>query len=98
MNSSSPRAKFAKKCQLPVALTWSHSGVAYRVTPWPEVRFERLYGEEWIETTPTEDVFASASIVCGPLEWKPYLEFVPAFSVTRRYALTNDGGQGAHRA
>ena len=67
-----------KKCLVPLALTWSHSGVAYRVTPWPEVRFERLYGDDWIETEPTEDVFASAGNVCGPLEWKPYLEFVPA--------------------
>src|SRR2546421_85609 len=75
MNSSSSRMK---KCPMPIALTWSHSGVAYRVTPWPEVRFERLYGQEWIEALPAEDALASAAMFCGPLEWKPYLEFVPA--------------------
>ena len=63
---------------MPIALTWSHSGVAYRVTPWPEVRFERLYGEDWIEIAPSDDVLASAAMFCGPLDWKPYLEFVPA--------------------
>lgn len=68
----------APKCFVPLALTWSHTGVAYRVTPWPEVRFERLYGEEWIVTSPTEDALASAAQTCGEREWRPYLEFVPA--------------------
>ena len=36
------------KCFVPLALSWSHCGVSYRVTPWPEARFERLYGEDWI--------------------------------------------------
>jgi len=52
--------------------------VPYRVTPWPEVQFERLYGEEWIALEPTEDVLASAAQTCGEREWRPYLEFVPA--------------------
>ncbi|MBI4625433.1 MAG: hypothetical protein HY736_19710 [Verrucomicrobia bacterium] len=65
------------KCPLPVALTWSHCGVTYRVTPWPEVQFERLYGDDWIALSPTEDVFASAALAFGPLEWRPYLEFTP---------------------
>jgi hypothetical protein len=71
-----PRAK--KKCFVPLALTWSHCGVTYRVTPWPEVRFERLYGDEWIVTAPSAEVLASASQACGPVEWRPFLEFVPA--------------------
>ena len=75
MNRSS-RTK--KKCFVPLALTWSHSGVSYRVTPWPEAQFERLYVDEWIPTSPTEDVLASAAQSCGEREWQPYLEFVPA--------------------
>ena len=31
------------KCYVPLALTWSHSGVLHRVTHWPDVQFERLY-------------------------------------------------------
>lgn len=50
----------------------------YRVTPWPETQFERLYGEDWIAVNPTEDVLASAAQSCGAREWRPYLEFVPA--------------------
>src|SRR6185295_10507712 len=66
------------KCLVPVALSWSHCGVSHRVTPWPEARFERLYGEDWIVVEPSEDVLASAAQSCGPREWKPYLEFIPA--------------------
>src|SRR5581483_7744030 len=31
-----------KICSVPLALAWSHCGVPYRVTAWPEVQFERL--------------------------------------------------------
>ena len=58
------------KLSLPVALAWSHCGVSYRVTPWPEATLERLYGDEWIAVTPTEDVLASAAQTCGPAEWR----------------------------
>ncbi len=91
MNSS--RSK--KKCFVPIALTWSHAGVPFRVTPWPEVRFERLYGDEWIVTSPTEEAMASAAQSCGNAAWRPYLEFVGAearefllrFSFARMEAL-----------
>lgn len=73
---NSPRRR--KKCFVPLALTWTHCGVLYRVSPWPEVRFECLYGEDWITTSPTEDVLASAAQTCGPVAWRPYLEFVAA--------------------
>ena len=73
MNSS----RRSKKCLVPLALTWSHSGVTYRVTAWPEVQFERRYGDDWIAVSPTEDVLASAAQSLGALEWRPYLEFVP---------------------
>jgi hypothetical protein len=84
-----------KKCPVPLALSWSHCGVTYRVTPWPEAQFERLYGDEWIATSPTEDVLASAAQTCGKAAWRPYLEFVPAdvrefllrFRFTRMEAL-----------
>lgn len=72
-----PIIRTRKKCFVPLALSWSHSGVPYRVTPWPEARFERLFGDEWIETSPTEDVLASAAQTCGAAAWRPYLEFVP---------------------
>jgi hypothetical protein len=71
-------ARRQKKCFVPLALTWSHCGALYRVTPWPEVRFERLYGEDWIVISPTEDALASAAQQCGASAWQPYLEFVPA--------------------
>ncbi len=91
MNSS--RSK--KKCFVPIALTWSHAGVPLRVTPWPEVRFERLFGDEWIVISPTEEAMASAAQSCGLAAWRPYLEFVGAearefllrFSFTRMEAL-----------
>jgi hypothetical protein len=88
-------ARRTKPCLVPLALSWSHTGISYRVTPWPDVRFERLYGEDWIEVSPTEDALASAAQTCGAREWRPYLEFVPAavrefllqFSLTRMEAL-----------
>lgn len=66
-----------KKCFVPLALMWSHIGLTYRVTAWPEARFECRYGDEWIATTLTDDVLASAAQSLGPKEWRPYLEFVP---------------------
>jgi hypothetical protein len=92
MNLTSRRAK---KCPVPIALSWSHCGISYRVTPWPEARCERLFGDEWIVTSPTEDVMASAAQSCGAAAWRPYLEFVPAdvrefllkFSFARMEAL-----------
>ena len=56
----------AKKSFVPIALAWSHCGVAYRVTPWPDVQFERLYGAEWITVEPSEAALASAAQSCGP--------------------------------
>jgi hypothetical protein len=73
-----PSRHLKKKTLVPLALSWSHCGISYRVTPWPEVRFERLYGDEWIVTAPSSDVLASAAQTCGVAEWRPYLEFVPA--------------------
>jgi hypothetical protein len=84
-----------KKCFVPLALTWTHCGTLYRVTAWPEARFECCYGDEWIPTSPTEDALASAAQSCGADAWKPYLDFVGAdvreflarFGVTRMEVL-----------
>ena len=70
--------RLKKKCFVPLALTWSHCGIQYRVSPWPEVRFETLFGEDWIATSPTEDAISSAAQLILPQDWNPYLEFVPA--------------------
>ncbi|MFM1850421.1 MAG: hypothetical protein RIS54_105 [Verrucomicrobiota bacterium] len=66
-----------QKNTLPVSLTWSHYGDLHRVTPWPEVRFERLYGEDWIAVEPTTDLLEAASLECRKRDWRPFLEFVP---------------------
>lgn len=91
MNSSRRQTK----CFVPLGLTWSHDGVPWRVTPWPEVRFECRYGDEWIPAEPTEDTLTSAAQTCGPLGWQSYLEFVPTdmreflgrFAIARMEAL-----------
>lgn len=70
--------KRAPKVLVPIALIWSHCGVSYRVTPWPDVQFEKLYGEDWVPVEPSESVLASAAQSCEPRAWKAYLEFVPA--------------------
>ena len=65
-------------CFVPLALTWSHSGVLHRVTHWPEVQFERLYGTEWIALAPSAESLATAAKTLTTADWQPYLEFVPA--------------------
>jgi hypothetical protein len=74
--NSSRRSK--KKSFVPLALNWTHCGIACRVTPWPEVRFECLYGEDWIASSPTEEMLSSAAQTILPSDWAPYLEFVSA--------------------
>lgn len=63
---------------LPLGLNWSHLGTAWRVTAWPEARFESVYGDEWIPASPSEDVLASAAQTCTPADWRRYLEYTPA--------------------
>jgi len=83
------------KNTLPIALSWAHYGELHRVTPWPEVRFERLYGDDWIEINPSNELLEAASLACRNRDWRPYLEFVPAevrtflagFSFNRMEAL-----------
>jgi len=62
---------------VPLPLQWMHGGNSYRVTPWPESRIERRYGDEWLVAVPGEEVLASAAARFGPREWQAYLEFLP---------------------
>lgn len=60
-------------------LGWIHDGIRYRVTVWPDVRFERESPPgEWQECEPAEGVFASAALGVTGNQWRRYLEFVPA--------------------
>jgi phage terminase large subunit-like protein len=63
----------------PVQLTWSHMGVLYRATAWPDVAFEEHREGKWIafDPEPASDVFAAAAVMLGRSEWKRYLEYVP---------------------
>lgn len=61
-----------------VELTWSHAGVTHRVTAWPEVRFQRGCGDEWMDEQPSEGAFAAAAADLREPNWRRYLEFVPA--------------------
>lgn len=70
--------KSSPKCLVPLHLAWSHCGVAYRLTAWPEARCERAYGTEWIALDPSEEVIASAAQSLGGRDWRHYLEFCPA--------------------
>ena len=90
-----PTRRRTPLCFVPLALTWSHSGVLFRVTHWPDVQFERLYGDEWIAAAPSAESLATAAKTLTPKDWQPYLEFVPAnvrefmghFSFSRLEAL-----------
>jgi hypothetical protein len=72
-----PRRR-SKICSVPLALNWTHLGVAYRVTAWPDVQFERLYGSEWISIAPSVEAMASASQSLDAAAWNSYVDFVPA--------------------
>jgi hypothetical protein len=49
----------------------------HRVTHWPDVQFERLYGTEWIAIAPSAEALATAAKTLTSADWEPYLEFVP---------------------
>jgi len=60
------------------ALSWVHDGNRYRVSVWPDARFEReTEPEVWSEGELGEEVFASAALGVSEAAWKRYLEFVP---------------------
>lgn len=71
------RSRRTKSCSVPLALSWSHDGAVYRVTPWPEVRFERQYGTDWVTFNPSIELLGAISAAVDPHDWKGYLEFAP---------------------
>lgn len=66
-----------KICAVPLALNWSHLGIGYRVTAWPEAQFERLYGADWISVNPSLEAMASAAQSLDDAAWRTYLDFAP---------------------
>ena len=62
----------------PVEILWSHAGVTRRVTAWPEVRFERQCGDQWLPDTPDEGSFAAAAADVREITWRRYLDYLPA--------------------
>ncbi len=72
------KSTLRKPVHTPVELTWSHAGVFRRVTAWPNVAFERQYGDEWIPDQPTEGAFAAAAADLRDPAWRRYLEYLPA--------------------
>lgn len=80
MLRSSHRASAANAVENPrPELTWIHDGIRYRVTVWPDVKFQRETSPgRWSSRTLGEDVFASAALGVTPAQWRRYLEFVPA--------------------
>lgn len=70
----------AKRSLVPVQLTWSHLGVLYRVTAWPDVEFQAQRDGKWVpfDPNPASEVFAAAAVMLGKAEWRRYLEYVPA--------------------
>lgn len=69
----------SQKSARAVQLTWSHFGVLYRVTAWPEVAFEVEKDGKWqaFDPDPSSDVFAAAAVMLGKAEWNRFLDFVP---------------------
>lgn len=61
-----------------VGLHWSHLGVAYRVTAWPEVAMERREAEQWGAAEVGEEALASGMQELDAAAWRRYLEFMPA--------------------
>lgn len=59
-------------------LNWSHFGISYRVTTWPEVVLERLTGDCWESVAISEGLLASGGVQLDVSAWRRYLEFVPA--------------------
>ena len=63
----------------PLELTWSHFGARWRVTLWPEVRFEReAAGNAWVPEAPSAEAVASGAVALDDAGWRRYLEFMPA--------------------
>ncbi len=68
------------KSRTPVQIIWSHLGLPYRVTAWPEVQFEVFRDDRWIsfDPNPASEVFAAAANQIPESAWARYLDFIPA--------------------
>jgi hypothetical protein len=79
-----PRRSHAAPASAPAAdsrpdLIWIHDGHRYRVSVWPDVRFQReTAAGKWVVIDMDEIVFASAALGVTSSQWRRYLEFVPA--------------------
>jgi hypothetical protein len=72
-------SRSASRVSAPVIeLSWSHFGILYRVTTWPEVVLERLTGERWEPVAISEGLLASGSVQLDVAAWRRYLDYVPA--------------------
>jgi hypothetical protein len=71
------RSPRRKQCTVPLALSWTHAGATYRITPWPDVRFERCYDQEWLAVSVLHEIAAAAASI-EAAAWRSYLSFVPA--------------------
>lgn len=75
-------------------LHWIHDGARYRATVWPDVRFEREEAPgKWVAGEWGEAVFASTALGVSAIQWRRYLEFVPA--AERHFLLGFDFGRMA---
>jgi hypothetical protein len=74
-----PRRSRVAAAAVAPGLGWIHDGCRYRVSVWPDVRFEReLSPDVWVEDEMHEDAFASAALAVTPRLWAGYLDFAPA--------------------
>jgi len=60
-----------------IDLHWSHLGVAYRITTWPDVRIQRFEGDGWESIEAEEEELASGIVEVDAEMWHRYLGFVP---------------------
>lgn len=74
------KTRAAKKTFAAVQLTWTHLGVLYRATTWPDVAIETLHEGAWlpVELDPASEIVAGAAAMLDRRDWQAYLEFVPA--------------------
>lgn len=71
------RSSRTRHCFVPLALSWTHDRASYRLTSWPEARFERAYGDDWVAIGNLEEAARQAITSVTPAAWRRYLEFVP---------------------
>jgi hypothetical protein len=62
----------------PLELSWSHFGARWRVTLWPEGRFERETATAvWSPEAPSEETVAAGAVALDDAGWRRYSEFLP---------------------